>query len=150
MQKKRKQYYFSSLINRTVSLPVPTNDLRELISTTMAALRSQWSHAATYFYKKAGVIVTDICPDNAIQPDLFDNEFDYRETANWQDLQNLAMAYFTLITSPYEVTSGGGGGPQSDLPWGRDSKEDEIDFARRCARMAVSKMGIQKKSGRKR
>ena len=62
----------SSLINRTVSLPVPTNDLRELISTTMAALRSQWSHAATYFYKKAGVIVTDICPDNAIQPDLFD------------------------------------------------------------------------------
>ena len=52
-----------------MSLPVPTNDLRELISTTMAALRSQWSHAATYFYKKAGVIVTDICPDNAIQPD---------------------------------------------------------------------------------
>ena len=82
--------------------------------------------------------------------DFFDNEFDYRETANWQDLQNLAMAYFTLITSPYEVTSGGGGGPQFDLPWGRDSKEDEIDFARRCARMAVSKMGIQKKSGRKR
>ena len=82
--------------------------------------------------------------------DFFDNEFDYRETVNWQDLQNLAMAYFTLITSPYEVTSGGGGGSQSDLPWGRDPKEDEIDFARRCARMAASKMGIQKKSGRKR
>lgn len=72
MQKKRKPHYSSSLINHTVSLPVPTSDLRELISTTMAALRSQWSHAATYFYKKAGVIVTDICPDNAIQPDLFD------------------------------------------------------------------------------
>lgn len=53
-------------------------------------------------------------PDKVL--DFFNDEFDYRELANWQDLQNLAMAYFTLITSPYEVTSGGGGGgSQSDL-----------------------------------
>ena len=39
-------------------------------------------------------------PDKVI--DFFNNEFDYRELANWQDLQNLAMAYFTLIASPYE------------------------------------------------
>lgn len=56
-------------------------------------------------------------PDKVI--DFFNNEFDYQELANWQDLQNLAMAYFTLIASPYEVTSGGGGGgSQSDLKWG--------------------------------
>ena len=83
--------------------------------------------------------------------DFFNDEFDYREFANWQDLQNLAMAYFTLITSPYEVTSGGGdGGSQSDLKWGRDPDEDEIEFARRCAREASHRLGTHKKSGIKR
>lgn len=83
--------------------------------------------------------------------DCLDNEFDYRELANWQDLQNLAIAYFTLVTSPYgEVSGGGGGGSQSDLKWGRDPKEDEIEFARRCAREASHKLGTQRKSGMKR
>ncbi|OUP11562.1 relaxase [Mediterranea sp. An20] len=88
-------------------------------------------------------------PDKVL--DYFNDEFDYRELANWQDLQNLAMAYFTLIASPYEVTSGGGGGgSQSDLKWGRDLDEDEIEFARRCAREASHRLGIQRKSGIKR
>ena len=88
-------------------------------------------------------------PDKVL--DFFNDEFDYRELANWQALQNLAMAYFTLIASPYEVTSGGGGGgSQSDLKWGRDPEEDEIEFARRCAREASHRLGIQKKSGMKR
>ena len=87
-------------------------------------------------------------PDKVL--DFFNDEFDYRELANWQALQNLAMAYFTLITSPYEVTSGGGGGSQSDLKWGRDPKEDEIEFARRCAREASHRLGTHKKSGIKR
>ena len=88
-------------------------------------------------------------PDKVI--DFFNNEFDYQELANWQDLQNLAMAYFTLIASPYEVTSGGGGGgSHSDLKWGRDPEEDEIDFARRCAYEASRRITAQKKSGMKR
>ena len=88
-------------------------------------------------------------PDEVL--DFFNDEFDYQELANWQDLQNLAMAYFTLLASPYgEVSSGGGGGSQSDLKWGRDPKEDEIKFARRCAREASHRLGIQKKSGMKR
>ena len=40
-------------------------------------------------------------PDKVL--DFFNDAFDYRELANWQALQNLAMAYFTLIsigTSP--------------------------------------------------
>lgn len=83
--------------------------------------------------------------------DFFNNEFDYQELTNWQDLQNLAMAYFTLIASPYEMTSGGGGGgSQSDLKWGRDPEEDEIEFARRCAHEASHRLGTQKKSGMKR
>ena len=63
-------------------------------------------------------------PDKVL--DFFNDEFDYQELANWQDLQNLAMAYFTLIASPYEVTSG------------------------RCAREASYRLGLQKKSGMKR
>ena len=88
-------------------------------------------------------------PDKVL--DFFNDEFDYRELANWQDLQNVAMAYFTLITSPYEVTSGGGGGgSQSDLKWGRDPKEDEIEFARRCAQAASNRIGRHPKGGIKR
>ena len=88
-------------------------------------------------------------PDKVL--DCLNNEFDYRELANWQALQNLAMAYFTLVASPYgEVSSGGGGGSQSDLKWGRDPEEDEVEFARRCAREASHRLGIQRKSGMKR
>lgn len=88
-------------------------------------------------------------PDKVL--DFFNNEFDDQELTNWQDLQNLAMAYFTLIASPYEMTSGGGGGgSQSDLKWGCDPEEDEIEFARRCAREASHRLGTQKKSGMKR
>lgn len=83
--------------------------------------------------------------------DCLNDEFDFREVANWQALQNLAMAFFTLVASPYgEVSSGGGGGSQSDSKWGRDPEEDEIEFARRCAREASHRIGLQKKSGMKR
>ena len=61
-----------SAINRTVTLTVPTNDLRELVSVSVGALRSQWDVSATFFYKKAGVIVWDICHSGAVQGDLFD------------------------------------------------------------------------------
>lgn len=85
-------------------------------------------------------------PDKVL--DCLNDEFDHRELANWQALQNLATAYFTLVASPYgEVSGGGGGGSQSDLKWGRDPEEDEIEFARRCAREASQKIGKQKKSG---
>lgn len=100
-------------------------------------------------FEHDGMTYKRYLPDKVI--DFFNDEFDYQELANWQDLQNLAMAYFTLLTSPYgEVSSGGGGGSQSDLKWGRDPEEDEIEFARRCAREASHRLGIQKKSGMKR
>ena len=87
-------------------------------------------------------------PDKVL--DFFNDEFDYRELANWQDLQNLAMAYFTLIASPYEVTSGGGGGGlQSDLKWGRDQKRMRLS-CRRCAMAASNRIGRHPKGGMKR
>ena len=59
-------------INRTIQMPVPTNDLQELVSTAVRALRKDWRKDGGYLYKKAGVIVWNICPDTAIQTDLFD------------------------------------------------------------------------------
>ena len=60
------------VINRTITLPVPTNDQMELVSAAVRTLRAEWKADGMYFYKKAGVIVWDICDDSAIQADLFD------------------------------------------------------------------------------
>lgn len=81
---------------------------------------------------------------------FFDDEFDYREVANWQPLTNLAMAYFTMLAVPDVVPSGGGGGSSSDQGWGRDRDEDEKDWARRCAQAATVKLGRKPKSGYRR
>lgn len=91
---------------------------------------------------------TRYIPDDIIQ--FFDDEFDYREVANWQPLTNLAIAYFTMLAVPDVVLSGGGGGSSSDQGWGRDKDEDEKDWARRCAQAATVKLGRKPKSGYRR
>lgn len=58
-------------INEIVNFDVPTNDVQEIVSKAVAALRNAW-RKGTYYYKKAGVIVCNICEDNAIQGNLFD------------------------------------------------------------------------------
>lgn len=58
-------------INEIVNLDVPTNDVQEIVSKAVAALRNAW-RKGTYYYKKAGVIACNICEDNAIQGNLFD------------------------------------------------------------------------------
>lgn len=87
-------------------------------------------------------------PTNVIR--FFDDEFDYREVANWKPLTNLAMAYFTMLAVPDVAPSGGGGGSSSDQGWGRDRDEDEKDWARRCAQAATVKLGRKPKSGYRR
>ena len=59
-------------INRTIHLPVPTNDQQEIIHAAITLLRADWDRSATYHYKKAGVIVWDITAASAIQTNLFD------------------------------------------------------------------------------
>lgn len=104
-------------------------------------LRTEFEHGAKTYDR--------YLPDKVL--DCLNDEFDHRELANWQPLQHLAMAYFTLVASPYgEVAGGGGGGSQSDLKWGRDPEEDEIEFARRCAREASRRLGRHPKGGMKR
>lgn len=59
-------------IHRSVQLTVPTNDHQELVAMAVKMLRSDWKGDGNYQYKKAGVIVWNICRDNAIQTNLFD------------------------------------------------------------------------------
>lgn len=60
-----------TFINEIVTFDVPTNDMQEIVSKAVAALRSAWKNG-TYYYKKAGVVACNICEDNAIQGNLFD------------------------------------------------------------------------------
>jgi len=83
-------------------------------------------------------------PDNVMQ--LFDDEFDYRETANHKELTDYAVALFVGMMNVPTVPSGGGGGTSNDLPWGRKEDEDEMERARRCARAAIKKFGKKPKS----
>lgn len=127
--------------NRQIPQPLVRHSnpvLEDYASWQPNRLRTEFEHNGKTYHR--------YIPEGVL--DFLNNEFDYRKLANWQALQNLAMAYFTLVASPYgEVSAGGGGSPQSDLKWGRDPEEDEIEFARRCARMASHRLGIRKESG---
>ena len=80
----------------------------------------------------------------------FNDEFDYRFVSNCKELTDMAMAIFVgLLETPNITTGGGGGGSQSDLPW-RDKNEDDLQWARRCARAASRSLGKKPKTGLKR
>ena len=82
--------------------------------------------------------------------DCFNDEFDYRFVSNCKELTDMAVAIFVgLLDTPNVATGGGGGGPQSDLPW-RDKDEDNLQWARRCARIASRSLGKKPKTGLKR
>ena len=83
-------------------------------------------------------------PDDVLR--LFDDEFDYRETANHKELTDYAVALFVGMMSVLAVSTGGGGGTSNDLPWGRKEDEDEMERAKRCAHAAIKKLGKKLKS----
>ena len=59
-------------IYHTANLQVPTNDHQELVSIAVKLLRNNWKGDSKCWYKKAGVIIWNICKDEAIQGSLFD------------------------------------------------------------------------------
>ena len=61
-----------SCIYQTAQLQVPSNNHQELVSTAVKMLRSDWKEGDSYYYKKAGVIVTNITEDGSVQGSLFD------------------------------------------------------------------------------
>lgn len=88
-------------------------------------------------------------PNDVMQ--VFDDEFDYREIANWQELTDMAVALFVGLTALDTVSTGsGGGGSSNDDNWRARKDEEEIERARRCARAATAHLGKTPKSGRRR
>ncbi len=62
--------------------------------------------------------------------DLFNDEFDYRETANCQELTNLAVALFIgMAGGPATAPLGAGGGSSTDNSCGHDKGEDDHRWA---------------------
>ena len=58
-------------INEIINLDVPTNDMQEIVSLAVKALKRNWK-TGTYYYKKAGVVVYNIAEDKVVQGSLFD------------------------------------------------------------------------------
>lgn len=59
------------VIQQTVHLHVGTSSTSEIVSHALSALRSAYA-PHPYLYKKAGVILSDMIPQGAVQADLFD------------------------------------------------------------------------------
>lgn len=88
-------------------------------------------------------------PNDVMQ--VFDDAFDYRYTANWQELTDMAVALFVGLTALDTVSTGSGGaGSSNDDNWRDRKDEDEMERARRCARAAAAHLGKQSKSRRRR
>ena len=82
--------------------------------------------------------------------DYFNEEFDYREVANSSELTDIAVAIFVgMLDTPAVSAGGGGGGSQSDLPW-RNKDDDDLQWARRCARAATLLLGKKPRTGLRR
>jgi len=51
---------------------VPTNDHQKIVAIAVKMLRDAWKNDECFWYKKSGVILRNICKDEAIQGYLFD------------------------------------------------------------------------------
>ena len=67
-----------------------------------------------------------------------------------KELTDMAVGLFIGMVDTPVVPLSGGGGSNDESPWGRKEDEDDREWARRCARMAVRCMGRKPKSGYRR
>lgn len=71
----------TDVLHLTATLQVPTNSHQELVALVARMLRSHWRGDGIYYYKNAGVVVSGICRDDAIQASLFDTVDRERQAA---------------------------------------------------------------------
>ena len=126
--------------------PAPTPKLNY---ATLIDYTQYRAGTTSYMLEREGKQQRFYIPEKVME--FFDNEFDYRETANCEELTNLAVALFIGMTGgPASVPSGGGGGSSADNNWGRDKNEDDLRWAHRCAKAATQKLGKQPRRGYRR
>ncbi|GAB3199596.1 DNA polymerase V [Pontibacter aydingkolensis] len=82
-----KQYYNS----RTIQVPTPVNSDLHLIQYASIALKSIYVEG--YIYKKCGVIVSDLAPENTMQLSLFDGADTGKHRDLMKTLDNLNGKY---------------------------------------------------------
>lgn len=58
-------------LQATTHLLTPSSSLQEITHVVVNLLRAHWRSSA-FYYKKAGVIASDICRQDEVQPNLFD------------------------------------------------------------------------------
>ncbi len=130
---------------KLVTSPVTTTETASDKPVVDCSTYSSWKDGTSrYDFAHEGKDYRFYIPDKVMQ--LFDDEFDYRETANHKELTDYAVALFVGMMDVPSVPSGGGGGTSNDLPWGRKENEDEMERARRCTRAAIKKFGKKPKS----
>lgn len=130
---------------KPVTSPVTTTETASDKPVVGYSAYSSWKDGTSrYDLAHEGKDYKFYIPDKVMR--LFDDEFDYRETANHKELTDYAVALFVGMMSVPAVPSGGGGGTSNDLPWGRNEDEDEMERARRCAHTATKKFGKKPKS----
>lgn len=134
----------------TPVVPVATKPIAKPMQhpSEPVAYYSSWrENTSQYELTQDGKTSLLYIPDDVMQ--VFNDEFDYRETANWKELTDMAVALFVGLVALDTVSAGGGGGGSNNDDNWRDKKdEDEIERARRCARAAVAHIGRKTKSGR--
>ena len=134
------------VVASTTPQPAPTPKLNYATLTDYTQYRAG---TTSYMLERDGKEQRFYIPEKVLE--FFDNEFDYRETANWQELTNLAVALFIgMAGGPASAPSGGGGGSSADNSWDRNKDEDDLRWARRCAKFAAQKLGKQAKHGYRR
>jgi DNA polymerase V len=77
--------------NHVYKLPVATNSSLELVKYALIALESIYQKG--YRYKKAGVIIMDIIPENQVQCPLFDDADRGKQTAVMEAIDRLNAKY---------------------------------------------------------
>ena len=82
--------------------------------------------------------------------DYFNEEFDYREVANSSDLTDIAVAFFVgMLETHRRVYRRWWRRFAKRLPW-RDKDDDDLQWARRCARAATLLLGKKPRTGLRR